>query len=564
MGALDVMLADGFWAPRLARLRERSLDAMAARMETQGVQDNFRRLAGTVEAPRQAMHFSDSDLYKWLEATVLAGEVDRCEEVVGLIEAGQQPDGYVGTFYGVDTHPGRYSDLDFGHEQYCMGHLIEAAVSHAEVTGSDRLLAVAVDAADHLLATFGPGRDERTDAHPEIELALGRLAAVTGDERYVAHAAWIIEAQLARAGTTLEELRLGGHAVRALYLVSGVAEVALATGEQRWVRAARRAYDAVTGVHSYPTGAVGGRWLGEALGRPFEQPDASAYAESCAAVAAAQLAWRMWRLTGDPGTLDHLELLLFNAVPCGVGAGGDSWFYSQPQAVDTVDADTSLWTYGFDYGQMMQREWFPARRHDWFLVPCCPPNLARMFASVPRHVAEARGPDLLVHLPVAVRVRGDGWDVTIGGGYPDDGRVEVVVDAAPAGGRVLVRRPGWAGGNGHEPVPSDGVVDLPVDWTWWGTDHRVEGGPAVHLRRGPVVHCLEGIDHPGLDLRDLVVDPSCPPETAFRRRPASGPLHRPWRGGDSAAGEPVSVTPRPYASWAARGPTTMRTRFPIA
>lgn len=559
---LDVALEDGFWAPRLAQLRTRSLDAMTEQLESQGVLDNFRRLAGTSDAPRRAMHFSDSDLFKWLEAAVLCREADRCEEVIGLIEAVQRPDGYVGTYYGIDGHPDRYSDLAFGHEHYCMGHLVEAAVSHARVTGSDRLTSVAVAVADHLLATFGPGRDERTDAHPEIELALCRLADLTGQERFVTHAAWVIEQQLAAAGTTLEQLGLGGHAVRALYLTSGIAEVALATGDRRWVDAATRIYHDILERRSYPTGAVGGRWLGEALGRPYEQPDASAYAESCAAVAAAQLATRMWRLTADPRALDHLELLLYNAVPCGVGSDGGSWFYSQPQAVSEVAPDANLWTYEFDYGQAMLREWFPARRHDWFAVPCCPPNLGRMFAAVPMQVAGVRGADLLVHLPVAGRIRGDGWDVVVTGGYPEDGLVRVAVLEAPAHGRVLVRRPGWAGGTGHEPVDEDGTADLPVDWEWWTTDHRVEGGTTAHLRRGPVVHCLEGIDHPGLDLRELVVDPTRPPESAFLRRRATGPLHRPWRPEDPLDAEPVVVTPRPYSSWANRGTSTMQVRFP--
>jgi uncharacterized protein len=560
---VQVELTDDFWAPRLAQLRDTTLGVMLERMERQGAVDNFRRLVTLPDLPHRAMHFADSDLFKWLEAAALAGEVDRYTEVLSLVEAVQAPDGYVGTYYGHDGHPARYSDLAFGHEHYCMGHLIEAAISHHQVTGSDRLLSIAVRTADHLLTTFGPGRDERTDAHPEIELALCRLATATGDGRYVEHAAWVLEQQLSAAGTSLESFELGGHAVRALYLTSGIAEVALATGEARWEDAARRTYDAVLDRHSYPTGAVGGRWLGEAIGRPFEQPDAAAYAESCAAVAAAQLAWRMWRLTADPRALDHLELLLFNAVPCGVGADGASWFYSQPHAVAEVAPDHNLWTYEFDYGQNMLREWFPARRHRWFDVPCCPPNLARAFASVPQWVAEMRGADLLVHLPLAGRLQRDGWDVTISGGYPDDGHIQVTVDARPDTGHLLVRRPGWAGGSGHEPLPADGLVDLPVDWAWWTTDHRVEGGATLHVRRGPVVHCVEGVDHPMLDLRDLAVDPTTPPPRGFRHRPAAGPLHRPWTPAGDGAAEPVAVSLRPYATWANREPSTLAVRFPV-
>jgi len=560
---LRVELADRFWAPRLDQLRTTTLPAIWARLDAQGVVDNFRRLAGGASAPRRAMHFADSDLYKWMEAAAIAGGADGLDEVIDLVERVQQPDGYVSTYYGQAGLPERYTDLTFGHEQYCIGHLIEAAVSHHRATGSDRLLEVGRRVADHLLATFGPGRDERTDAHPEIELALCRLAEATGEARYVDHAAWIIERQLAVAGLDLETFRLGGHAVRALYLCSGIAEVALATGDRRWAAAARRVYASLLAHHSYATGAVGGRWLGESVGRAFELPDATAYAESCAAVAAAQLSWRMWRLDQAPEALDQLELLLFNAVPCGVGADGASWFYSQPQAVDEVAADVNPWVYEFDYGQMMLREWFPARRHDWFDVPCCPPNLARMFASIPHHVAQLSGDDLLVHLPLAGRITGPGWDITIEGGYPFKGDLTVRVDAAPPSGRVRVRRPAWAGVVGHVTAPDDGNLVFPVEPTWWVTNHRVEGGRSAHVRHGPVVCCLEGVDHPGIDLRDLVVDVSAPPDGGFRRLPADHRLHRPLAGADrDTTGDPVAVTLRPYAEWANRGATTFRLRFP--
>lgn len=561
---MQVELQDGFWAPRLEVLRHRTLPVMLERLEEQGVVDNLRRLAGRSDAPRRAMHFSDSDLFSWMEACAIADRLDLADEAIELIEAVQHPDGYVSSAYGAEGLPPRYLDLELGHEQYCQGHLIEAAVSHHAATGSHRLLDVAVRVADHLCATFGPGGDERTDGHPEVELALCRLAEVTGHHRYVDQAAWSVDARLATIGATLETYRLAGHAVRALYLCSAVAEVAAAIEEPRWREAAERLYRSLLDEHTYPTGGVGGRWMGESVGRPFEQPDAASYTESCAAVAAAQLAWRMWHLTGDPIALDHLELLLFNAVPCGVGARGDEWFYSQPHAVAEVAAETDPWVEEHDWGQLMAREWFPARRHRWFLVPCCPPNLAREFATVPHRVAEVVDGDLLVHVPVAGRIRADGWDVTISGGYPFDGEVSVVVAEAPPAGQVRVRRPGWAGGAGHQVIGADGRFDLPVDWTWWTTDHRVEGGATAHLRRGPVVHALQGVDHPDVDLRDLVVDPTQPPLAAFHRRSPAPGLHHPVDARTEVSGDAVEVRPIPYADWADAGATTLRVRFPLA
>lgn len=559
----EATLTDDFWAPRLAQLRSTTLDVIAERLEEQGAFDNLRRLVGRSDAPRRAMHFSDSDVYKWAEAAALAGEPERIDELLDLLEGVQQPDGYVHSHYATPGGPARYTDLDFGHEHYCFGHLIEAAVSHHEATDSDRFLAIARNVGDHLVAHFGADGDERTDAHPEVELALCRLSGATGEQRYLDQAARTIERRLAANGTTLETHRIGGHAVRALYLASGIAEVALATGDPRWKAAAERLFAEVVTQHAYPTGAVGGRWLGEAVGKPYEQPDAMAYAESCAAVAAAQLSWRMWQLTRDPAALDHLELVAFNALPASIGADGASWFYSQPHAVDEVAADFSPWVYEFDYGMLMLREWFPARRHRWFDVPCCPANVARAFASVPRWAAEVDDDgDLLVHLPVASRVRGGGWDVTIAGGYPIDGEVAVTIHAQPAGAAVRVRRPGWAGGGGHVPLAEDGRASIPIDWEWWTTSHRVSGGDGlVHLRRGPIVHCLDGADHPDVDLRDVVVDPDRPIADAFALATAPATLHHPLRA-DRPRVEPVALTPRPYATWGNEGPSTLRTRFP--
>jgi DUF1680 family protein len=213
----------------------------------------------------------------------------------------------------------------------------------------------------------------------------------------------------------------------------------------------------------------------------------------------------------------------------------------------------------------MLLEWFPVRRHRWFDVTCCPTNLARMVATVHHHVAEvAPDGDLLVHLPVAVRVTGSGWDVEVASDYPDGGDVALTVRAAPAGRRVMVRVPGWAGGSGHVPVADGGRLYLPVEDQWWETDPRVEGaGGSVFLRRGPVVHCAEGVDHPGVDLRDLVVDPTRPPSSAFSARSggAGPPLHRPAARQHAARGRSVRVVTVPYHAWANRGPTTMLLHF---
>lgn len=562
----EVQLLDHFWAPRQAQLADHTLPILLARLEAHGVIDNFRRLSGGSSAERKGLWFTDSDLYKWMEAAAWAGRHELLDPIVEVVAAAARPDGYLNTFYDAGpASPPRYQDLGNSHEWYCGGHLIEAALAHNVTSGSNVLLDTAIRWADHLCATFGPDADQRVDGHPEVELALVGLARLTGERRYLSQAEWAVDAQLRRARCSLEDVRLGGHAVKALYLASAIAEIALEGGGPSYEDAALRLFTAMVDEHSYPTGAVGGRWLDESIGKPYELPDAMAYAESCAAVAAAQFCRRIWRLSGDPRSLEQDELLLFNAVPCGTGADGESWFYSQPHAVDEVADESNLWVQPFEYQQWMLLEWFPVRRHRWFEVTCCPTNLARMVATVHHHVADfdAAG-DLRIHVPLACRVTGAGWDVAIDSDYPDDGEVHVVVDAAPESRRVVVRVPTWAGGAGHAQLPADGRWRCPVEPKWWETDPRVEGARrSVFLRRGPFVYCVEGIDVPEVDLRSLHVDPSQPPETAFTVRSSwpDGALHRPAGQPAEGAETPLSVVMRPYHSWGSRGLTTMRIRF---
>jgi DUF1680 family protein len=415
-------LRDDFWAPRQVQHAEHTLAVLLDRLESHGVVDNFRRLTGRARASHAGLWFTDSDLYKWMEAAACAGRFDLLDPVVDDVVAAQHPDGYLHSFYGTRTAVGqqpRWGDLAVSHEMYCAGHFLEAALAHEGASGSSVMLEAAVRLAEHLCATFGPGTglDHRVDNHPEIELAMARLGARTGERRYLDFARWAVLAQLHGAGLSIDTVDLSGHAVRALYLASAIAEVALATGDHEWVDSAARLFDTMVMQRSYPTGAVGGRWLGEAVGQPYELPEAMAYAESCAAVAATQFSDRIWRLTADTRSLEQIETLLYNAVPCGVGAGGDTWFYSQPQAVGPDAIETNPWLEAFDFGQLMLLDWFPPRRHGWFDVTCCPPNLARLFATVDRYVAEVSSTgDLLIHLPVAARLTGGAgrWGVRCG------------------------------------------------------------------------------------------------------------------------------------------------------
>jgi DUF1680 family protein len=518
----SVELSDAFWAPRVVQLRTTTLPVLLERLEAHGVVDAFRRLRIADRPPRDASwmgsFIGDSDLYKWTEAAALAGRPDLAAPVVAAIAAAQDADGYLHTRCGHDG-VARYGDLGLGHELYCMGHLLEAAVSHHEATGDDALLGVARRVAAHVASVFGPGRDERVDAHPELELALCRLARATGERALLPLAAWMLEQHLARAGVALDALEPSGHAVRFVYLVSGRAELALATGEARWRDAALRLWQALLARHSYCTGAVGGRWSGEAVGRPYELDDETSYAESCASVAMAQLARRIWRLTGDPACLDALDVLLFNALPAAVGADGASWCYANALAWSGA-REQNLWVLPFEYGPAMALRWLPPRRQPWLDVMCCPPNLARAFGAVPSWVAESEGgeaPTLRVLHPLACRIRDPRWDVALRSGWPFAGELEVEVRRAPAGGRLLVRRPG----EGFEELAPGGRsrLALPLRAQWWAARPELSAmAGKLFLRRGPVVYALDDRALPGVDLRRVAVDPSAPPTTRSRAR----------------------------------------------
>jgi DUF1680 family protein len=492
----SVEFADPFWAPRLEQLSATTLPVLLQRLTDHGVVAAF-----DLDTGRRGLWFSDSDLYKWMEAAASAGRLDLLEPIVAIVAESQHSDGYLNSYYDRGpSSPGRYVDLANSHEWYCGGHLIEAALAHHDATGERTLLDVAIRWADHLCSTFGPGRDERIDGHPEVELALVRLARATADHRYLEMARWIIERTV-----DLATVDLAGHAVRAIYLASAIAEVAISTGDAVYTAAATRLWRTMVDERSYPTGAVGGRWLGESVGRPFELGDDTSYTESCAAVAALQFAWRMWLLTESTSCLDHLELILYNAVAAGVGSDGETWFYSQPHAY-SGDGESNPWVSPHDFGASMMLSWFPPKRHGWFDVTCCPTNLVRAFSGIGSMVADIEGSHLRIHLPVACRITDGEWDVEVRGRYPWDGTIEVIAHSTPVDGRIAVRVPAWAGGKGHRDITVTPRLELPVRPEWWETDPRVSGARGtVFLRGGPVVYCVEAATDAGYDLRAVVV-----------------------------------------------------------
>ncbi|HYO29420.1 MAG TPA: beta-L-arabinofuranosidase domain-containing protein, partial [Thermomicrobiales bacterium] len=576
-------------------------------IEATGRLANFRRAAGELDDPYQGRYFNDSDLYKWIEAAswTLAAHPDpdlsaKVESAVAAVAAAQRPDGYLNTYFARDRAEERWTDLDL-HELYCAGHLFEAAVAHRRATGSDELLAVARRFADHVVAEFGPAKQaERpwADGHPEVELALVELYRETGERAYLEQAETFIDVRgherlgrpYGRWGPEyhqdhlpLREMRsLAGHAVRAMYYVTGAANVALETGEPALIETLEHLWRDTGATRTYVSGGLGARHDGESFGEAHELPNATAYAETCAAIGAVFWNARMLALTAEARYADGLEHALYNAVLPGVGLDGESYFYTNPLA---------------DRGEH--------RRQPWFATACCPPNVARLLASLPAYAASVSEGAVWLHLFLAGAARlplPDGRTVAlrIATRYPWDGDIDISVDT-PGEFAVHLRVPGWAKGAtlevGNHAADIDtepgSYVSVRREWAAGDTLHLslpmapfavashpavLENAGRVALRRGPLLYCAEATDHPRADPRDLVL-------------PAEAPLTPSWRpellGGvtvltaDALAPDPdpgwdgrlyrptgeidpprtlahAALTAIPYFAWANRAPGPMQ------
>jgi DUF1680 family protein len=461
-------------------------------LERNGSIANFRP-----GAERQGLRFSDSDVHKLLEAmTWEAGRTGdpaltaRTEQLTTIVAEALEPDGYLNTYW---RERERYSDLPMGHELYCAGHLIQAAVAAARTGGPGALVELGRAVADHVAREFGPdGPRQGIDGHPEPEMALVELYRVTGERRYLDTARAMIDRRghgtLGDAGFGLtyyqddvpvrEATVMRGHAVRALYLLAGAADVATETGDAELLAAVERQWANTIARRTYITGGMGARYEDEGFGDDFELPD-DAYSETCAGVAAVMLAWRLLLATGDHGYADQLERTLHNVVAAGVSADGTAFSYVNPlQATpDTV------------------------ARYPWFDCACCPPNVARLLASLGAYAATADDTGVQLHLYAAGELRTDVATLAVRTGYPWDGEIAIEVrDTRPQPWTLSLRVPPWAEGAtlDHRPV-APGVSTLRRTWRRGDAARlslpvapRLTGANGrVAVERGPLVYCLQ-------------------------------------------------------------------------
>lgn len=566
-----VQIEGGFWGPRIETLRHTTIHAIYKHCKETGRIDAFR-LTWKPGMPNRPHPFWDSDVAKWLEAAcyILAAHEDESlaqvvEETVALIANAQQPDGYLNVFHSTVEKDKRWTNLRDMHELYCAGHLFEAAVAHYDTTGSTQLLDTACRYADHINGVFGRARGQKRGypGHEEIELALVKLYRATGAERFLQLAAYFIdergrtphyfdEEARERAETTKpnnysywqahmpvrEQTTAEGHAVRAMYLCAGMADVAAETGNAELRAACETLWENVTQRRMYVTGGAGSSRYGERFTFDYDLPNETAYAETCAAAGLVFWAHRMLRLEVRREYADVMERALYNGLLSGLSLDGRRFFYSNPLA-----------TVPRTFAYLPERH-VAAERQEWFECACCPPNLARLLASLGRYAYAQAGDTLYTHLFVngAVTARLDGQEIHIEQHtqYPWDEHVRMKVRcAAPVTFTLAVRIPGWCRDwrwsmtgrykdsdvrerKGYVYIrrtwqPEDSVEFrflMPVERVYAHPHVRMNAGK-VALHRGPVVYCLEEVDNGG-DLAALRL-PSTPHFTpVFKRRLLGG------------------------------------------
>jgi hypothetical protein len=596
-----VTLTDDFWAPRLRLNREVTLPSQYHLLEETGRIDNFRRAAGKKELPFQGRFFNDSDVYKWLEAVAWTlatdpnPELERlADTVITTIADAQEPDGYLNTYFAFERAAERWTNLRDMHELYCAGHLIQAAVAHHRATSDDRLLQVTRRLADHICEIFGPPEESKrpgVPGHEEIEMALVELARETGASQYRSQAGFFLDlrgrgliggAPYHQDHQPFRELsRMAGHAVRALYLNAGAADLYAETGDGSVLVALERLWHHMTTHQMYVSGGVGPRHSGESFGNDYELPNARAYAETCAAIGSVMWNWRMLALDGQARYADVLERTLYNGFLAGLSLDGQAYFYENPLATDETH-----------------------RRQPWFDCACCPPNVARLLASLPGYFYSLSEEGIWVHLyaqGTADLPQQGGIRLTQRTRYPWEGEITIQVEGA-GHFSLFLRIPAWCEHgaslqiNGQPwPYPLVPGTYAQVRRAWGYGDtvtldfpmpinpvachpYVAENVGRVALMRGPLLYCFEGADNPGFDLRDVRLPAAASFASeflpallggvvAFRSSAQVVPPQADWQdhlyrtataATESPRGRSVHLTAVPYYAWANREPGPMR------
>lgn len=598
-----VTLEDDYWAPRIRTNRSVVLPSQYEHCEQTGRLDNFRRASGKKDLPFQGIYFNDSDVYKWIEAAswaLTAGPDAKLQKMVddaiAEIADAQQPNGYLNTYFMFEKEPERWTNLRNMHELYCAGHLFQGAVAHYRATGSNSLLNVARKFADHICSAFGPeseGKRPGAPGHEEIEMGFVELYRATGDQKYLAQAQYFVDArgngyaggdEYHQDHKPFRDMEtMVGHAVRAVYLNAGAADVFAETGEEALHSALLKMWANMIKRRIYVSGGIGSRYEGEAFGKDYELPNERAYTETCAAIGSVMWSWRMLSTEAEARYADLIEHTLYNAVMPGLSLDGSAYFYQNPLEDDGTH-----------------------RRQPWFGCACCPPNVARLLASLPSYFYSTSSSGVWVHLYATGSVNAvlpNGREVSLSQrtSYPWGGDIEVEV-RSNGNFDVFLRIPMWCESGVSLRVAGD-ALDIPlvpgsyarINRDWKAGDvikltlpmpvrlleahpYVLEDTSRVAIARGPILYCIEQADNPQMDPRNVVIPENTKFETEHdpellggvttvkydaqeREIDAGweGKLYRSIRSGQQSNGEStLRLTAIPYYAWANRQPGRMQ------
>ncbi|WEG11887.1 glycoside hydrolase family 127 protein [Pullulanibacillus sp. KACC 23026] len=551
-----VSLTDTFWSQyqdivkkNMIPYQWQALNDQLPDAEPSHAIENFRIAAGESDGEFYGMIFQDSDVAKWLEAVAFSLETEAnpelerlADEVIDLIGRAQRSDGYLNTYYTVKEPEKRWTNLKDNHELYCAGHLIEAAVAYYKATGKETFLHIMSKYADYIDTVFGEeeGKLSGYPGHQEIELALVKLYDVTGNENYLKLSKYFIDERgkqphyfdiekNKRQNTeswnedtyayhqahqpVREQSEAVGHAVRAVYMYTAMADLAAKTNDESLKAACKRLWENVTRKQMYVTGGMGSMVAGEAFSFNYDLPNDLSYTETCASIGLVFWANRMLNLEANSDYADIMELALYNGTISGMDLDGKKFFYVNPLEVLPEASEK----------RPDKRHVKPVRQ-SWFGCACCPPNLARLIASIGHYIYSQKDNDLFVHLYMGNETAFDIEDVHVAvkqkTDYPWDGKVVINIDPDREHlFSMAFRIPGWAKGtqikiNGErldqQALTKDGYVYIKRQWkkndqvelNFPMVAERIYSNPQVRhnvgkvaIKRGPVVYCLEQADN---------------------------------------------------------------------
>lgn len=608
----QVKLQDSFWLPRMETNRTVTIPASFARCQQTGRIKNFEMAAARSGRFCTKFPFDDTDIYKTIEGASfsLAQHPDKqldayLDSLISKIRLAQEPDGYLYTARTIDPlHPHEWSgkarwvnENNMSHELYNSGHLFEAAAAHYQATGKRGLLDIALKNADLLTATFGPSKRQVAPGHEIVEMGLVRLYRITGKQEYLDLAKFFIDergkrkydassADVWKNGSYFQDDKLvtdqdqaEGHAVRAMYLYSGMADVAALTGDQDYIRSIDRIWENMVGKKIYVQGGIGAVPNGERFGEDYELPNATAYNETCAAIGNVFWNQRMFLLHGESRYIDLLEKVLYNGLISGVGLDGKSFFYTNAMQVSGHFTHPAL----------------EAERSGWFECSCCPTNIARFLPSLPGYLYAQRGKDIYVNLYVSssavLNLGGKPVTIIQQNNYPWNGKLGFkVLPEAASQFTLRFRLPGWSVDQaipsalysftqqdssasvlringkitpyhverGYAVVsrtwnPKDQVeLDIPMPVRKVLADARLtDDNGRFALQQGPLIYCAEGKDNPP-GLSTLVFPAGADFHTHYRKDLLEGVNTLQYN----------SFFAIPYYAWANRGKDEMQVWFP--